>query len=84
VAFDGHKLTIGFAAEHEFHKETLEHQDNRAVVEEVFGEKLRAKVIVHYILTESVDTAQTLEDEPVIQSALETFGGKVVSRWHNE
>jgi len=85
IELKGNRLTIGFAPEYAFHKETLEQQDNKQLVENIFAEKLRAKVVLEYVMTEQMDTnARMVEDEPLIQTALDTFQGKVVSKWHNE
>ncbi len=84
VDLKGNKLTIGFAPDHLFHKETLEQQDNRQVVEQIFNEKLRTKIIIEYVMVDQLDSDHTVLDEPLIQTALEKFQGKVVSKWHND
>ncbi|HPN56802.1 MAG TPA: DNA polymerase III subunit gamma/tau [Candidatus Omnitrophota bacterium] len=85
IELKGNKLTVGFSPEHAFHKETLEHQDNKQIVENIFAEKLRAKIVLEYVMIEQLDTnAHIVQDEPMIRNALDTFQGKVVSKWHNE
>ncbi|MDP2654327.1 MAG: DNA polymerase III subunit gamma/tau [Candidatus Omnitrophota bacterium] len=83
-AVKGNKLSIGFTQEHEFHKETLENQANVQLVERIFSEKLGKMVILEYRIIEGAQAqVQPEEDEPLVKSALETFKGKIVSKWHN-
>ena len=82
--FNGERLTIGFTKDHEFHKETLDSKDAKILVDRIFSEKLRAKIFVEYKLIDDVKTAERQSHEPQIQNALETFKGKIVSKWHNE
>ena len=78
---NGSKLTISFPKEATFQKESLEQKDNLKLVEKIFGEKLKATIIVDFKI---IDNHKSQEDEPFIKSALQTFKGKVVSKWHNE
>ena len=81
----GNKLVIGFSQEYAFHKETLEHQENKQVVEDIFAEKLRTRVVIEYVMVDQLDASEhVVLDEPMIQTALDTFQGKVVSKWHHE
>ncbi|MDO8580648.1 MAG: DNA polymerase III subunit gamma/tau [Candidatus Omnitrophota bacterium] len=77
----GNDLTISFAPSCKFQKETLESKENKALVEKVFSEKLNVTIYVKYILA---DNHAPKEEDPIIKSALDTFKGKVVNRWHNE
>ena len=84
IAWNTGKLTIGFAPEFAFHKESLEGNAYRAAVEKIFSEKLKTKVVLEYKVIQN--TVAKTEDvhEPLVQNALKTFGGKIVSKWHNE
>ena len=85
IELKGNNLVIGFAPEHAFHKETLEHQDNKQVVEDIFAEKLRTTIVIEYVMVDQLDASEhVVLDEPMIQTALDTFQGKVISKWHNE
>ena len=75
----GSKLIIGFSQATNFHKESLEHKDNLRLVEKVFSEKLKTKMIIEFKIVENY---KPQDDEPLVQRALETFKGKVVSKWH--
>ena len=77
----GPKLTISFPKEATFHKESLEEKDNLKLIEKVFSEKLKANIKIDFKI---VDDHKPQEDEPFIKTALETFQGKVVSKWHQD
>ena len=81
VKYSNSELVIGFTQNAAFQKENLEEKGNIKAVEEIFSETLKAKIYVKYIL---VDEIKPEEDDPVIKKTLDTFGGKVISRWHNE
>lgn len=84
VSFDGEKLVIGFPQEFSFHKSTLEHAEYVAFVEKIFAEKLNRKILLRYALIDGATPVERPPDEPIVQKALETFGGKITSQWHNE
>ncbi|MCA9408784.1 MAG: DNA polymerase III subunit gamma/tau [Candidatus Omnitrophica bacterium] len=81
VSFHNNHLIVGFTKEFQFHKESLESQDNYRLVQEVFSEKLQANIIVKY---ETVEVSVPKQEDDDVQDALATFQGKVISRWHNE
>jgi len=76
------KLTIGFSKTNHFHKESLESRENLQRVEHIFSEKLKTKLRIEYRIVEEI--VEPKEDEPLIKTALETFNGKVVQKWHKE
>ena len=78
------KLTVGFAKEFEFHKETLEQKEYVFLVEKILAEKLKTKLILRYKIIEDVSSPVLKEEEPLVKNALETFKGKIVSQWHKE
>ncbi|MBI3601863.1 MAG: DNA polymerase III subunit gamma/tau [Candidatus Omnitrophica bacterium] len=80
-AFKEGQLTIGFLKEHHFAKESLEVKDNLTLVENVFSEKLGHPV---RIILKIIDESLPKQAQPVVQDALEMFGGKVIKEWHNE
>jgi len=83
VAFEDEKLTIGFSQDLKFYKETLEDSENISFVERIFGSRLKTKVIVAYKIIQDYSPKHHEEDEPVVKKTLETFRGKIVSKWHN-
>jgi len=88
LKLNGERLTIAFTKDHSFHKETLDTKDAKLLVDGIFSEKLRSKVVVEYCLIDAAAGGEkAVTDhghEPLIKSALETFKGKIVSKWHNE
>jgi hypothetical protein len=76
------RLVIGFAKENTFAKDCLNTKDNLRFIEDLFSEKLNATVSVSFKTIEKA-SADIKHEEPVVKSALETFGGKVVKEWPN-
>ena len=64
-----------------FSKEALEDQNIKQLVAKVFSAKLETPVILQY---ELIGNFKPQEEEGIIKEALNTFNGKVVSRWHKE
>ncbi len=81
IVFKDSKLVVGFPKKCAFQREALEDKGNIQIVERIFSEKLGVAVIVRY---EIVDAYEPQEEETLVKKTLETFQGKVVSRWHNE
>lgn len=81
VVFKDGVLTVSFPATCKFQKESLETPTNKAMVERIFAEKLRSKIVITYTIGSDHEPK---EEDPMIKSALDKFKGKVVSRWHNE
>ncbi len=84
VNLNGERLTIAFGKDHQFHKETLDGKDAKLLVDRIFSDKLRSQIVVEYKIFDEVKSSATQVHEPVIQKALDTFKGKIVSKWHNE
>jgi len=80
--FKAGRLVIGFSKESTFAKDSLNTKENLKFLEEVFSEKLNAPVNVNFKIIEKVDVVLK-QEEPVVRSALEMFGGKVVKEWPN-
>lgn len=73
------QLTVGFPKEYAFHKEALEDNSNRQLIAKIFSEKLGVLVSLCF---EILDDFKPQEEEGVVQHALNTFNGKIISRWH--
>lgn len=88
VEVDDGMIALGFPAEFKFHKETLEKEGNRKVIEEMFCQALGKKVRVQCVVTEKDGTHQDLppggpsaDDSPdIVSQALEIFDGARVIR----
>ncbi len=81
LEFKDGRLTIGFPPKCAFQKEALEDKNIKVLVAKVFSAKLETPVSVHY---ELIGDFKPREEEGIIKEALNTFNGKVVSRWHKE
>ncbi|HPW76894.1 MAG: DNA polymerase III subunit tau [Candidatus Omnitrophica bacterium ADurb.Bin292] len=81
-------ITLGFPAEFKFHKETLEKESNRKLIEEMFCQALGKKVRVQCVMTEKDGIHQDLPPETpstdnspdIVAQALEIFDGARVIR----
>lgn len=80
-AYKDGALTIGFHKNHGFAKESLSVKENLSLVEKIFTEKLGRAI---HISLKTVEETVTKESQPIVQDALEMFGGKVIKEWHNE
>jgi len=80
--FKAGRLTIGFPKESSFAKDYLNTKENVRFIEGVFSEKLNTTIVVSYKTAEK-EEAVVRQQEPVVKSALEMFGGKVVKEWPN-
>lgn len=74
-------LTIGFLKEHRFAKESLDVKDNMFLVEKIFTEQLGSTI---HLTVKFIDESIPKESQPIVDDALNMFGGKVVKEWHNE
>jgi DNA polymerase-3 subunit gamma/tau len=87
-------LTIGFPKNYSLHKEALERQDNKLLIEKTLGDILKKRIRVNFV-TQEVDkethagaeknskeqvSRQEILKEPLIQSALEVFDGRIVKK----
>ena len=81
LEFKDGRLTIGFPPKCAFQKGALEDQSTKQLVAKIFSAKLETPVSLHY---ELIGDFKPQEEESIIKEALNTFNGKVVSRWHKE
>jgi DNA polymerase-3 subunit gamma/tau len=80
--FKAGKIIIGFSKENNFAKDSMSTKDNLRFLEDLFSEKLNTPISIGFKIIEKTDSAAKAED-PVVRSALEMFGGKVVKEWPN-
>ena len=82
-------VTVAFPAELSFHKESVERNEIRQIIEEALKEVFAHDLMIHPILKEAKasqpestdkedELAGRLREEPIIKTALDTFGGKIV------
>jgi len=80
--FKGGKLVIGFSKENTFARDCLNSKENLKFIEELFSEKLNASISVNFKIVDKVSSG-IKQEEPVVRTALEMFGGKVIKEWPN-
>jgi len=81
-------IVLGFSPEFKFHKETVEKDGNRKLVEEVFQEVLGEKARIQCVITQKDEISQELPapkpagaDSPdILAQALEIFDGARIIR----
>ncbi len=86
LEYKEHRLTIGFSQEFQFHKESLEQNEYILLVERILSDKLKTNIVIRYqvIAQEQPPGEKHIEEEPLIKSTLETFKGKIISKWHKD
>lgn len=91
VEVDGATIVLGFPSEFRFHKETLEKESNKQVVEEAFAQTLGRKLRIQFVVTEREGTTQDApaggetskkesETPDIVMQALEIFDGAKIIR----
>jgi len=80
--FKAGRLMIGFSKENVFAKDFLNTKENLKFIEGLFSEKLNAAITVGLKMIEKAGS-DVKQEEPVVRTALEMFGGKVVKEWPN-
>jgi len=78
VKVENNVITVAFPKDYSLHKESLESKDNKVIIEKLISELFdNVKLRLNFILTK--ETAQkNNEDNPLIRSALDMFGGRVI------
>jgi DNA polymerase-3 subunit gamma/tau len=67
-------ITIEYGKEYAFHKQRLEKNENRKIVEQVFSEVLKEKVMIRYIIEDEVEDV-SVSKEKLLK---DTFGEDIV------
>ncbi len=78
IKWDKGVLTIGFAKNNAFHKETLEEKENRLLIEKAFSDALNLSVRVNFILTEEIGKGNDPAPAPAVQQAIDAFGARLI------
>jgi hypothetical protein len=76
VSVEADKLTLEF--KHQFHRNTLELTENKAIVEKVVRAVTGRQLQVVLTMTKSAGSSRKVEQDPLVRSALEIFGGEIV------
>jgi DNA polymerase III subunit gamma/tau len=78
LRMQGNILTISFPKSYSLHKETLEARDNRALVEKCISESCNTPIRVNFVLVAQELPAKSMEENKIVRSAIELFGGRVI------
>ena len=80
IAVEGSSLILAFKADHRFHKERCEMENNKKIIEQVLADVYGRKIELRCVLQEEQAPAKTdrVSEEDVLQSALDLFGGRLV------
>lgn len=84
IEIKANKIMVAFPPQAAFHKEALENPQTIQLVENVFSQQLRTPVKVGFVISSEKSEAPPKEEDESVKSVLNIFGGKVISRWHNE
>jgi hypothetical protein len=100
ISYEGEVLTLGFPEGRSFHREALEDPQSRKLIEDTIQEMLGVTPVLKFVITkEEPKEAYAVPDEPLeemtappaetkpdplIDSALDIFGGKVVHKRKQE
>ena len=77
-------VCIGFSKEHSFYKESLDSNENRKIIEQIFSDKLKTNIKIEYMIVDDAEKELKKEEAAFVKTTLSTFKGKVVSKWHKE
>lgn len=86
IKTSGNTLTIGFSRKSAFHMESLESKENRQILEKIWRDILQEDIRIKFEISADIegaeDSKQQIEEEmdPLLKSALDTFGGRVVRK----
>ncbi len=80
VKLDNCVLTVAFPKNYSLHKESLETKENRSTIERILSELFKVKLKVNFILTREAMQREDEIDNPVIKSALEKFGARIIDK----
>jgi len=81
-SYQKNTLMVAFQKKFNFHKESLEDEKNVQFVEKIFSEKLGAPILMRYCIADG--PLPPKKEDSGVQAVLDSFGGEVINRWHNE
>lgn len=82
VKISGGVLTIGFPRRASFSREALERKENHSLLEKTWKDILGHTIKIHFVVSPDIDPPKPVHEEadPLLQSALDTFQGKVIRK----
>lgn len=83
LKIENNTLTIGFSKESSFHKELLEKEDNRKLIETNLKQILDKEIIIKFETSDEVHPSSDA-NEPFIKSTIDAFKGRLINKWHKK
>jgi DNA polymerase-3 subunit gamma/tau len=77
---NGHMLTVSFPKNCSLHKDSLEQKSNKDMIEKRFAEVLGVVVRLQFRLTQEERSTATIEDHPVVKSAMDMFNARLIRK----
>ncbi|MDI6758646.1 MAG: DNA polymerase III subunit gamma/tau [Candidatus Omnitrophota bacterium] len=72
-------LVVAFPKNYSLHKEALEDNNNRLIIEKGIFDLLNARLRVNFILSQEIKQKEDNHNHPAVKSALDMFGGRMVN-----
>ncbi len=77
----GDLATVGFPVNCSLHKDTLDKKDNKDLIEKIIFELTQVNLRLNFILVAEMQQDSDTRSNPVIKSAMDMFGGRVVKEF---
>ena len=81
IKVQGNKVTVGFPKSCLLHKESLDKKDNKDLIEKIIFELTKVNLNLNFILVTEMQLDNDTRSNPVIKSAMDMFGGRVVKEF---
>lgn len=77
-------ITVSFPRDYSLHKESLDRQANREVIEKTLSDFFSSSLRVNFILSKEEAPKEEMKDDSFIKSVLNTFNGRVIKEENGE
>ena len=78
VKYEDGYLVIQFNPSHSFHKEKIEQEDNKQIIEDAFAYLFKERVKIKCIMCSDEDNKKDVEEGDLLEAAIKIFGGNVI------
>jgi DNA polymerase-3 subunit gamma/tau len=79
IKLQANRLVIAFPKNYSLHKEALEENNNRSIIEKGISEFFNTNLRVNFILLQEAKQKEDIQNQPFVKSALNVFGGRVIN-----
>ncbi|HOX53979.1 MAG: DNA polymerase III subunit gamma/tau [Candidatus Omnitrophica bacterium] len=84
LRIDSDTLIVGLLKEANLHKELLEQDNNKKLIESHLKQLTDKDIKVKFETVQDSPDRDSSEHGPLIKSAMDTFKGRVINRWHHK